>query len=93
MFAPDEPITREQMAVIMQNYANTMGISLPKVYEENTFADSEKISTYAVEAVKLMQMSGILNGKNGNIFDPQNAATRAEVSAVLRRFVEQMLSR
>jgi len=35
-----------------------------------------------------MQMAGILNGKNGNLFDPQGTASRAEASAVLRRFVE-----
>lgn len=87
-FAPDQPITREQMAVIMQNYAKAAGFELPKAHEENTFADSEKISNYAKVAVKLTQMAGILTGKDGNLFDPQGTATRAEISAVLRRFVE-----
>lgn len=90
-FAPDESITREQMAVIMQKYAKAMGFTVPKVHEEMTFSDSDKISDYAREAVKLMQMAGILNGKSGNLFDPQGTATRAEVSAVLRRFVELMI--
>ncbi len=39
-----------------------------------------------------MQMSGIISGKNGNLFDPQGTATRAEVSAVLHRFVELVIS-
>ena len=89
-FAPDQSITREQMAVIMQNYAKAIGITLPKIHEENTFADSIKISAYAKDAVKEMQTAGIINGKNGNLFDPQGRATRAEVSAVLHRFVERM---
>lgn len=87
-FAPDQSITREQMAVIMQNYAKVIGFTLPKVHGENTFADSAKISAYAKDSVEQMQMAGILNGKNVNLFDPQGTASRAEVSAVLRRFVE-----
>ena len=91
-FAPDQSITREQMAVIMQNYAKTIGYTLPKVHIENIFTDDAKISTYAKEAVKQMQMAGVISGKNGNLFDPQGTATRAEVSAVLRRFVELAIS-
>ncbi|HQI16206.1 MAG TPA: S-layer homology domain-containing protein [Bacillota bacterium] len=91
-FAPDQPVTREQLAVIMQNYAKVAGFELPKVHEEITFADSEKISTYANDAVKAMQMAGILSGKDGNLFDPQGTATRAEISSVLRRFVELISS-
>ena len=91
-FAPDQSITREQMAVIMQNYAKIIGFTLPKVHVENTFADSIKINAYAKEAVKQMQMAGVISGKNSNLFDPQGTATRAEVSAVLRRFVELAIS-
>ena len=87
-FDPDQSITREQMAVIMSNYAETIGYTLPKVHVENIFADKAKISTYAKETVKQMQMAGVINGKNNNFFDPQGTATRAEVSAVLRRLVE-----
>lgn len=91
-FAPDQSITREQMAVIMSNYAKTIGFTLPKVHLESTFADNAKISAYAKNAVKQMQMAGVISGKNGNLFDPQCTATRAEVSAVLRRFVELAIS-
>jgi hypothetical protein len=91
-FAPDQSITREQMAVIMENYAKVIGFTLPKVHGENTFADSAKISAYAKDAVKQMQVSGVISGKNGNLFDPHGTATRAEVSAVLRRFVELAIS-
>lgn len=72
----------------MSNYAKTIDYTLPKVHIENTFADSAKISTYAKDAVKQMQMAGVISGKNSNLFDPQGKATRAEVSAVLRRFME-----
>jgi hypothetical protein len=87
-FAPEQAITREQMAVIMSNYAKIMDIKLTQTHGENTFADSANISAYAKDAVQQMQMEGILRGKNGNLFDPQGTATRAEISAVLHRFVE-----
>ncbi|NLK36607.1 MAG: S-layer homology domain-containing protein, partial [Epulopiscium sp.] len=90
-FAPEQSITREQMAVIMSNYAKASDFTMPKVHTENTFADNAKISIYAKEAVKQMQMAGVLSGKNGNLFDPQGTATRAEVSAVLRRFMDSEL--
>jgi len=88
MFDPDKSITREQMVVIMRNYAKVNGFTLPKVNEEKTFADSDKISDYAKEAVQEMQMGGVIDGKNNNLFDPQGTATRAEASAVLHRFVD-----
>ncbi|MEM1484530.1 S-layer homology domain-containing protein [Oscillospiraceae bacterium PP1C4] len=91
-FAPDQSITREQMAVIMRNYAKAIGCTLPKVHVENTFADNAKISAYAKDAVKQMQMAGVICGKNGNLFDPQGTVTRAEVSAMLRRLVELTIS-
>ena len=66
---------------------------VPKVHAENTFADSAKISAYAKDAVKQMQMAGVLAGKSGNLFDSQGTTTRAEVSAaVLRRFIELTIS-
>ncbi len=91
-FAPDQSITREQMVVIMQNYAKVDGFTMPKVHGENTFADSSRISVYAKDAVKQMQMAGVISGKSCNLFDPQGTATRAEVAAVLRRFTELVRS-
>ena len=87
-FAPDQSITREQMAVIMVNYANEIGFILPKIHAETVFTDNANISTYAKDAVRAMQRAGVISGKDGNKFDPQGTATRAEVSAVLKRFVE-----
>ena len=87
-FAPDTNINREQMAVIMKNYAAKLGYTIPKTLEVVNFADSAGISSWAKEAVKSMQQAGILAGKTNNCFDPAGTATRAEVAAVLRRFVE-----
>ena len=87
-FAPDININREQMAVIMENYAAKLGYTVPKALEAVTFADNANISSWAREAVKSMQQAGVLAGKTNNRFDPAGTATRAEVATVLRRFVE-----
>ena len=91
LFSPDAPVTREQMAVMMTNYAGQMGYSIPTPLAAVTFADSDKISAWAAKEVTAMQRAGIVKGKDGNRFDPQGNATRAEVSAVLRRFVESVI--
>ena len=87
-FAPDTNINREQMAMIMKNYAAKLGYDLPQTLKAVTFADNTQISSWAKDAVKSMQQAGILAGKNENKFDPKGTATRAEVATVLRRFVE-----
>ena len=87
-FDPDGLVTREQMAVIMDRYATAIGFKLPEVHAQNTFADNAKIGAWAASSVKRIQMAGIIQGKKNNLYDPQGTATRAEVSAVLRRFVE-----
>lgn len=70
LFAPEQPVSREQMAVIMDNYAEILGFTLPENEQEKTFADSDKIAAYAKEAVSHLQIAGVINGKNGNLFDP-----------------------
>jgi len=87
-FDPDNLITREQMAVMMVNYAKVTGYTLPVSRQAVAFADDAKISGYARDAVKTIQQTGVISGKPNNLFDPQGSATRAEASAILCRFVE-----
>lgn len=87
----DTVITREEMAVLMANYAKTMGITLSVNHETAVFADDEQISSWAKAEVEAMQQAGVLAGKDGNLFEPQKVATRAEAAAVLRRFVEVVI--
>lgn len=88
-FDPDGFVTREQMAVIMDKYASAMRFKLPEVYTQIIFADNAKIGAWAASSTKRFQMSGIIQGKSNNFYDPQGTATRAEASAVLHRFVKQ----
>lgn len=88
LFSPNAPITREQMAVILTSYAKQTGYSIPAPLAAVTFADSGKISNWAAKDVTAMQRAGIVMSKDGNRFDPGTTTTRAEASAMLRRFVE-----
>jgi len=90
-FGPNDSITREQMAVMMTGYAKATGHKLPVSRQIITFADDAKISAYAKDAVKVIQQTGVINGKDNNRFDPQGNATRAEASTILRRFVELVI--
>ncbi len=85
-FAPNAQISRQDMATMMLRYAKAMGIRLPEMSKE-LFADDADIAVYAKEAVYKLKAVEIINGKDGNVFDPKGSTTRAEVAAVLHRFL------
>ena len=85
-FGPVDPITREQMVMILMNYAAYEGIDVSQQADLELFSDSGKISPYAVEAMAWACAEGVLNGKGNGILDPQGQATRAEVAAIFSRF-------
>lgn len=88
VFAPDRTVTRQEMAVIMQRYAEAMGRKLPAVRKAVNFADSAAIGSWAKDAVTDMQRAGVLMRKSGNRFYPAGPVTRAEAAAALHRYVE-----
>ena len=86
-FDPNANITREQMAVILYNYAKAMGIDLPSLREALTFADADAMSNWAIDAISAMYKAEVLNGKGNNIFDAQGNASRAEVATMFMNFI------
>ena len=87
-FAPDANISRQDLAVILYNYAEKMDITLPDTMPASAFNDYADISGYASVAVDAIKKAGIITGKPGNVFDPKGNATRAEVAAMMQRFCE-----
>ena len=94
-FAPEDKITREQMAVMMVNFTKAVAGNLPGSAEPILFIDAGNISDWACEAVQAVQLAGIINGKpdaalsdggSGLRFDPKGNATRAESAAIIHRF-------
>jgi len=92
-FGPDQQISRQDMAVMMVNYANATGCKLPVSRQAIAFADDAKISVYARDAVKAIQQAVVAGGKDNNRFDPQGNATRGEASTILRHFVELVVDK
>jgi hypothetical protein len=89
-FAPEAEVTREQMAVIMLNFADFLnkaditGSSL-------AYADSQSISSWAMDGAKYCQETKVITGREGGSFAPQESATRAEVAAVINRFIKTIV--
>ena len=87
-YGPEDNITREQLAVILNNYIKYAGLTLPATREYTGFNDEADIANYAKEAIERFFMAGIISGKPGNTYDPQGSATRAEVATMIMRLLE-----
>lgn len=91
-FAPKAPISRQDLAVILSNYAKLVAnFELPKTNTPSTFADQNTIATYASPAVFAMQRAGFISGKPGNLFDAKGQATRAEVAKIIEAMIKAMV--
>lgn len=88
-FGPNDPISREQFAVMLYNYAVYSGMDAVTLQEDLTgFADSESVSPYAVQSLNWAVGEGIIIGKDNQILDPKGHAARAQAAAMLQRFLE-----
>ena len=89
-FGPDVSITREQIAVMTVNFARLCNKIPAADNAEITFTDSDAISEWAKESVSLAQRMGLIQGREDGKFAPQDTATRAEVAAILSRFLQKV---
>lgn len=87
-FGPDDAVTREQMSVILVRYCEYTDYHLNEIRDYGYFADEDYINWYAKDSVKILYTSGILHGNSNSEFMPQGKATRAELSALIRRYTE-----
>ncbi len=90
-FAPERPVTRQEMAVMVVNFANTVGRVFPHTADPLTFSDDELISPFAREAVAVCQQAGVLNGYKDGTFRPRHRATRGEAAVLTQRFLSSCL--
>ena len=88
-FGPDDPITREQLTAIFYRYADYKGYKLTVTGNLDKFEDADKITDYAKMVMQWAVGNGLIKGKSENLLDPQGTATRAEISAMLHRFIEK----
>ncbi len=83
-FGADDPVTRQQMAAVLWRYAGS-----PAASAGEDFADESAIAAYARTAVDWARANGVINGKEGNRFDPVGPLTRAQTAAILYRYLNQ----
>lgn len=86
LFAPDEDITREQLATILFRYAEKMGYDISWRADLSQFADATDASDWAIDAISWANASGIVNGTSNTSLSPLGIATRSEVATMLMRF-------
>ncbi len=91
-FAPDDHITREQLAAILWRYAKAKGCDVSIGEETNilSYADFAQISEYAKPAMQWACGAGIINGVTESTLVPQGTATRAQAATMLMRFCENV---
>ncbi len=90
-FEPNANVTREQMCVMLVNFAKFKGITLKTVESKEDFADNANISKWAKTAVYTCQQADIVNGKGAGKFDPKGTGTRAEASVMFTKFHKDYL--
>ena len=81
LFGTNDPVTREQIAVILWRYAGS-----PAAEAGADFADEDQISGYAAQAVDWARASGVMDGVGGNRLNPKGTTTRAQAAAIFMRF-------
>lgn len=84
-FRPDDPVTREELVVILYRYLDQKGRDMTARADLSGFTDTEKISAYAKESMSWARASGLISGTDWGGLHPGGRATRAETAAMLLR--------
>lgn len=90
-FGVEDVVTREQLVTILYRYANAMGYSTEGGADLSAFPDGASVSAYASEAMGWAVGSGLIVSTDGGVLAPGSSATRAQVAAILNRFVLNLM--
>ncbi len=90
-FNPNGDLTREQLAVIIDNYLEYLGYDI-KTPDQEAFVDSEGISDWALDSVYTLKAIGLVSGDNEGNFNPKSNLTRGELSSILERLVRYTIA-
>lgn len=88
-FSPNTAITREQLAAVLMNYAQYKGQDVSARATLDTYNDATAISSWANDVMSWAVAEGLLTGVTADTLQPQGAATRAQVAAILQRFLSE----
>ncbi len=92
-FKPEQNITREQLVAVLYNYSKFKGHDTKIISSPYTFADLNDISVYAKDAMSWAVEQGIVKGTNFNKIKPQESVTRAQLAAIISRYVQKFEKR
>ena len=93
VFGPDDPITREQLAVMLWRFAQHTGYDTTQGgMAIREYADYEQISDFALEALDWAVSAGIIGGTSATTLSPSGSATRAQVAVILMRFCQDFVN-
>ena len=87
-FGPNDILTREQIVVILYNYAKLKGMDVSGAADLAAFTDAAKVSAYAVPAMKWAVKTGIMQGIRADLLSPASGTTRGQMAAIFERFME-----
>lgn len=88
-FGPEDAITREQMSVILKNYAKYKGYDVSGSTDLSKYTDGGSVSVWAKDAVSWTTAVGLIQG-DGEKLTPSGNAVRCQVAAILQRFIENV---
>ena len=91
-FAPNCPITREQMAAILYRYAAWKGCDVSGQVDLSGYTDADSVSTYAKEALAWANAEGLITGVTDTTLRPAGSAVRAQAATILMRLCENVLA-
>lgn len=86
-FAPNTAITREQLAAMLMNYANYKHQNVSARADLSRYSDADRVSAWAEDAVAWANAEGYISGMTATTLAPQGSATRAQVAAILQRYL------
>ena len=87
-FAPENDITREQMAAMLLRYADYKGYDTNTQIDLSGYTDVDQIGTWALDALRWANAQGLITGRTTNLLVPQGDTTRAETATILMRYLE-----
>lgn len=91
-FDPEGDVTRESLAAMLYRYAKAMGVdTAAKPDAMAGFADAGSVSGWSAEAMGWAVSAGLIAGGEDKTLDPSGTATRAEVAAILQRFIPSLI--
>lgn len=89
-FDPEGNVTREQMATILCRYAKNKGVDVSERADLTSFPDCGQVSSWAQEALQWCVAREIIGGSEGKLL-PGGSATRAQIAAVLMRYIKNVI--